>query len=290
MERTADHAEGVLYVVATPIGHMDDITLRALRVLADSDLVVAEDTRHTGKLLAHHQIQARLMSYHAHNERQRTPYLLERLAAGDKLALVSDAGTPSLSDPGYILVQEAVRHGVRVCPIPGASALMAALCAAGLPTEAFLFLGFPPRKARALHHALLALRHEPRTLIWYESPRRITALLEAIENTLGDRPAVVAREITKLHEEFLRGSVSALRSRLQARGTVKGEITLLVSGGSETQPAAREVLQAVLRDRLQNHRQSASKLARECASEFNWSRAEVYALIVEIQNNALEPL
>jgi len=285
MERMADRPEGVLYVVATPIGHMDDITLRALRVLAECDLVLAEDTRHTRKLLTHHQIQARLMSYHAHNERQRTPSLIQRLTAGDKLALVSDAGTPSLSDPGYILVQEAVQRGLRVCPIPGPSALMAALCAAGLPTEAFVFLGFPPRKCHALHQALRALQHELRTLIWYESPRRITALLEAIEKTLGDRPAVVAREISKLHEEFLRGPVSALRTRLLDRGTIRGEITLLVSGACETPKATREVVRDALRERLRNRRQPASKLARECAGEFNWPRAEVYALILEIQNH-----
>jgi 16S rRNA (cytidine1402-2'-O)-methyltransferase len=280
----ADCSAGVLYVVATPIGHMEDITLRALRVLGECDLVLAEDTRHTRKLLAHHGIRTRLLSYHAHNERQRTSALIQRLEAGAQLALVSDAGTPSLSDPGYVLVQEAAQRGFRVCPIPGPSALMAALCAAGLPTEEFLFLGFPPRKAQALQQMLQSLQHEPRTLIWYESPRRITTLLEAIEATLGDRPAVVAREITKRHEEFLRGTLSVLRTQLLARDTVKGEITLLVGGGAQPQAAPREVVWEALRERLRNRRQPASQLARECAAEFNWPRSEIYALILKIQN------
>ncbi|MBL0715775.1 MAG: 16S rRNA (cytidine(1402)-2'-O)-methyltransferase [Desulfosarcina sp.] len=272
---------GVLYVVATPIGNRDDITVRALQVLKTADCIASEDTRCTGRLLAHHGIKARLLSYHEHNERRRTPQLLARLQAGQAVALVSDAGTPSLSDPGYILVREAAAVGLRIRPIPGASAVVAALSVSGLATDSFIFLGFPPRKPRRLEQHLLALQNEPRTLIWYESPRRLLGLLEALERVLGDRSAVVGREMTKRYEEFLRGSLSMLGTQLGARTEIKGEITLLVDGCAKSTEPDREALFKAIRIGLQENRQPASALARELAAHFNLPRGQIYDMIMK---------
>ena len=219
---------GRLYVVATPIGNLEDITYRAVRVLGEVDLVACEDTRQTHKLLEHYGIRKPTVSYHEHNEAERTAELLVRLSEGAAIALVSDAGVPLVSDPGYRLVRAAVEAGIRVEPIPGPSALLAALAASGLPTDAFHFAGFLPPKTGQRARALETLRHEAATLIFYEAPHRILETLDAIEEVLGPRPVVVAREITKLHEEFLRGSVPEVRAALAERDAVKGEITLLV--------------------------------------------------------------
>jgi 16S rRNA (cytidine1402-2'-O)-methyltransferase len=275
----------VLYVVATPIGNLDDISIRALKVLQAADCIASEDTRCTGRLLAHHDIRTPLISYHEHNERRRTPQLLARLQEGQDVALVSDAGTPTLSDPGFILVREAAAAGVRIRPVPGASAAMAALSVSGLPTDAFIFLGFPPRKPRRLAQHLQGLQHESRTLIWYESPRRLLSLLEALRQVLGDRPAVIGREMTKRYEEFLRGPLSQLEARLSARDDIKGEITLLVAGrgpSAETDPTAlREAIQQALTE----NRLSASALARELATRFELSRGQIYELIMEVKKD-----
>ncbi|HFQ95080.1 MAG TPA: 16S rRNA (cytidine(1402)-2'-O)-methyltransferase [Anaerolineae bacterium] len=221
-----------LYLVFTPIGNLEDITLRALRVLREADLIAAEDTRHTGKLLAHYDIQRPLISLHEHNEAARIPDLLARLDAGERIALVSDAGAPAISDPGYQLVRAAIEAGHQPIPIPGPSALLAALVASGLPTDRFLFLGFPPRKAKLRGDWLAELRDEPGVLIFYESPRRLPALLADVAQTLGpNRPVVVARELTKLHESFWRG-----RAEEAARAFAeppKGEIVVLVGGVRE---------------------------------------------------------
>ncbi len=276
---------GVLYVVATPIGHRDDITVRALNVLRTADCIAAEDTRLTGRLLAHHGIQAHLISYHEHNEQQRTPHLLARLQDGRSVALVSDAGTPSLSDPGYILVREAAAAGIRICPVPGPSAALAALSVSGLATDAFIFLGFPPRKRRRLEQHLRSLQNEPRTLIWYESPRRLGGLLEALLKVLGDRPAVVGREMTKRYEEFLRGSLSQVAARLRARPDIKGEITLLVAGCPKTGVVDHDALSEVIRERLAADHPPASALARELAAQFDLPRSRIYDMIMDIKQN-----
>jgi len=220
-------ATGCLYLVGTPIGNLEDITLRALRILREADQVAAEDTRHTQKLMNHYEISRPLVSYHEHNEMTRAPELLIALEQGAKIALVSDAGMPLVSDPGYRLVTLCLRHQIPVVPVPGPSALLAALSASGLPNEEFLFVGFLPARSGERQRALKRLRIEDRTIILYEAPHRIAeSIAEALE-ILGDRPACLAREVTKLHEEFRRGKLSALAASLEER-PARGEITLLI--------------------------------------------------------------
>ena len=228
---TRNNLAGHLYVVATPIGHLADITLRAIDTLSHADLIAAEDTRHTRRLLSAHGIETRLISYHEHNERQRTPELIQRLEQGECIALVSDAGTPSVSDPGFRLVQAAIEHGIAVIPIPGVSAVMAAVSVSGLPTDAFIFLGFPTRKKNKRMQELRNVSHLPQTLIFYQSPRRINGFLDELLEALGDRQAVLAREMTKIHEEFIRGPLSHIQAQLMEKEALKGECTLLVSRG-----------------------------------------------------------
>ena len=224
-----------MYLVATPIGNLEDITLRALRVLREGAAVIAcEDTRQTQKLLEHFQIRKPLLSYHEHNETSRTEQILGMLERGESVALVSDAGTPLLSDPGYRVVHEAVAQGYSVVPLPGASAVLAALAASGLPTDQFRFIGFLPPKAGARRKVLESLAAEPATVIAYESPHRILESLGDMAEIFGTRPLALARELTKMHEEFLRGSASAIRQELERRSSVKGEITLVI-GRAETQ-------------------------------------------------------
>ncbi|MCS7315648.1 MAG: 16S rRNA (cytidine(1402)-2'-O)-methyltransferase [Bryobacteraceae bacterium] len=229
---------GTLYLVATPIGNLEDITLRALRILREVDLIACEDTRQTRKLLEHYGIHKPTISYHEHNEQARAEELAARLREGARIALVSDAGTPLISDPGYRLVQRAIAEGVPVEPVPGPSALLAALTASGLPTDAFRFGGYLPARPSARRKALSALREERATLVFYEAPHRILETLADIEEVLGPRPVVVARELTKLHQEFLRGAPGEVRRALAGRPAVKGEITLLVGRACE---AAGEV-------------------------------------------------
>ncbi|MGD9097123.1 MAG: 16S rRNA (cytidine(1402)-2'-O)-methyltransferase [Desulfobacterales bacterium] len=278
-----DEPSGTLYVVATPIGHRDDITVRALAVLRTADCIAAEDTRTTGRLLAHHRIKSHLISYHEHNEKRRTPQLMARLKEGQTVALVSDAGTPTLSDPGFILVREAAKAGMCIRPLPGASAAMAALSVSGLPTDAFVFLGFPPRKPQRLETHLRALHNEPRTLIWYESPRRLKDLLQALERIMGDRPAVIGREMTKRYEEFLRAPLSQLIKHLETREDLKGEITLLVGGYTPGPESSPDALQAIIREELKHNPRPAPGLARELAARFNRPRGEIYNLILDVK-------
>ncbi len=221
---------GALYVVATPIGNKDDITVRALSVFREVDLIAAEDTRKTRRFLAFHDIRSKLVSYHEHNEEKRTPQLIRKLNRGHQIALVSNAGTPLVSDPGYRLIETAISHNIDVVPIPGVSAAIAALSVAGLPTEAFVFVGFLPKKKGKRLQQLQALATADRTLIFYESPGRILALLQDIIKIMGDRRGALAREMTKLHEEFLRGRLSEIAQTLQVRTGIKGECTLLVAG------------------------------------------------------------
>jgi len=226
---------GRLYVVATPIGNLEDITLRALRILKEADLIVCEDTRHTMKLLSHFDFSKRLVSYHQHNEITRAPEIVIELEQGAQVALVSDAGTPTVSDPGYRLVSLCVRHGIPVVPVPGASAFVAALAASGMPTGEFVFAGFLPARQTARRKSLRALADEPRTLIFYEAPHRVIDTLEDALEILGNRPAVLAREITKAFEEFQRGHIVELLAAAQKKAP-RGEITLLISP-ADGQPA-----------------------------------------------------
>ena len=231
---------GVLYVVATPIGNLEDISLRALRILKEVDCVACEDTRHSGKLLHHFGISKPLVSCHEYNEEGRARELLGRLLDGENIALVSDAGTPLVSDPGYRLVALAVEAGIRVVPIPGVSAVTAALAASGLPTDCFRFLGFlPPKKQqrRAVFETLAAVTA---TVIFFEAPHRIVETLRDLEEILPRHPVVLARELTKIHEEFLRGTAAQLREILESRGHIKGEFTCLIGKGpipAETEAA-----------------------------------------------------
>jgi 16S rRNA (cytidine1402-2'-O)-methyltransferase len=219
-----------LYLVATPIGNLEDITLRALRVLKEVDLIACEDTRQTLKLLSHYGIKTRLVSYHEHNEMTKASELVVDLEGGAKIALVTDAGMPGISDPGFRLIALAIRHHVPVVPIPGASAFLAALVASGLPTDSFRFSGFLPAKSGQRRKLLESVRESPRTQVFYEAPHRLLETLADVVEVLGnDRHVVVAREVTKLHEEFLRGRAAEVLKQLKARGDVKGEITLLIA-------------------------------------------------------------
>jgi 16S rRNA (cytidine1402-2'-O)-methyltransferase len=236
---------GVLYLVATPIGNLEDITYRAVRVLGEADLIACEDTRQTRKLLDHYGIRKPTISYHEHNECQRAPELAARLLAGENVALVSDAGMPLVSDPGYRLVRAAIENGIRVESVPGPSAALAALAASGLPTHAFYFGGFLPSKPGQRAKALEALAGHPVTLVFYEAPHRLLETLDSIQQILGPRPVVVARELTKLHEEFLRGAAAEIRAELASRDSVKGEFTLLIGKAEAPAPADTPVEEAV---------------------------------------------
>ncbi|PYU01080.1 MAG: 16S rRNA (cytidine(1402)-2'-O)-methyltransferase [Acidobacteria bacterium] len=247
-----EHSSGrqvCLYLVATPIGNLEDITLRALRILKEVDQIACEDTRHTQKLLSHYNIRKPLVSYHEHNELTRAPELVVAMEQGAQIALVSDAGVPLVSDPGYRLVTLCLRHRIRVVPIPGPSALLAALSASGLPNEEFLFAGFLPARSGERRRALERLRIEDRTIIFYEAPHRIEETLIDAHEILGDRPACIAREVTKLHEEFRRGSLAELAASL-AEKPARGEITLLIGPvPAEEKSALRDTSQS-LADRV----------------------------------------
>jgi 16S rRNA (cytidine1402-2'-O)-methyltransferase len=222
-------AKPALYLVATPIGNLEDITLRALRVLKEVDVIACEDTRHTQKLLNHYAIATRTTSYHEHNEMTKAAELVKEMQEGASLALVTDAGMPGISDPGYRLITLAIRHHVPVVPVPGASAFLAALVASGLPTDSFRFSGFLPAKRGERRTILETIKNSPRTQVFYEAPHRIVESLEDVVEVLGaSRHVVLAREVTKIHEEFLRGRAGEVLETLKKREMVKGEITLLI--------------------------------------------------------------
>lgn len=222
-------SSGILYIVSTPIGNLEDITLRAIRILKEVTTIAAEDTRHTGKLLAHFEIRTPMTSYHDFNKEAKTPVIIKRLEDGESFALVSDAGTPTVSDPGYYLIKEAIAHEIPVSPIPGPSAAIAALCVSGLPTDRFLFEGFLARKKGKRDRQLEALKDDPRSLIFYESPYRIVSLLTAIEAICGDRRIAIGRELTKRYEEVIRGNISQVLEKLAGK-TFKGEACIIVEG------------------------------------------------------------
>lgn len=274
---------GLLYIVATPIGNLEDITLRALRVLKEVDLIAAEDTRHTQTLLRHYGINTPLTSYHEHNERSKAPSLVERLTKGENIALVSDAGTPAISDPGYRLVVEAVRNSIQIIPIPGASALAAALSAGGVPTARFAFEGFLPAKKQERKTTLEALKREARTLVFYEAPHRLKESLSDILQIFGDREIVIARELTKLHEEFLRGAASALIERLAERA-VKGEVTILVHGSAGEPEISEDQLRAEI-VRLIESGSGVKEIAETLSARHGLAKREIYRLGLEVKNS-----
>lgn len=224
-----NQSKGILYIVSTPIGNLEDITLRALRILKEVDLIAAEDTRHTGLLLKHFAIETPLTSYFQGNELKKKEFILSKLKQGDRVALVSDAGTPGISDPGFRLIQTAIEDQIPVVPIPGPSAVITALSVAGLPTDAFLFKGFLPHKSKKRRDLLKQLEETRETLIFYESPHRLSETLKDISEIFGDREMVLTRELTKIYEEVLRGKVSEIMNQISER-RLKGEITLVISG------------------------------------------------------------
>jgi 16S rRNA (cytidine1402-2'-O)-methyltransferase len=276
---------GTLYVIATPIGNLEDITLRALRILREEVVAIAcEDTRQTRKLLEHYEITKPLISYHEHNEASRAAEIVESLEGGDSVALVSDAGTPLVSDPGYRVVKAAIQRGFNVVPVPGASAVLAALAGSGLPTDEFRFIGFFPSKAGARRRALTEILNAPGTVVAYESPHRILDTLTEMAEVLGSGPVVLAREITKIHEEFLRGSAQEIREELAKRASIKGEITLIIGRPEKTASPVSDPLAEVLRleaeqglDRMQ--------AVKAVAKQLGLPKREVYRLAAERGNN-----
>jgi 16S rRNA (cytidine1402-2'-O)-methyltransferase len=270
---------GRLYVVATPIGNLKDITYRAVRVLKEAGLIACEDTRQTHKLLEHYGISRPVISYHEHNEAERAPELAARMAAGETIALVSDAGVPLVSDPGYRVVRAAIDAGVPVEPIPGPSAALAALSASGLPADEFRFCGFLPRKQGRRERPLESLRNEQATLIFYEAPHRILEALDAISQTLGTRPVVAAREMTKIHEEFLRGTAAEIRATLAARDAIKGEFTILVGKADEAPQDDTPLEEAI--ERLIHAGAERMEAIKAVAKSRGLSKREVYALLLK---------
>jgi len=273
---------GILYVVATPLGNRDDITLRALNILREVDLIAAEDTRKTRGFLALHAIQNNLISYHEHNEAERTPSLIAKLQKGISIALVSNAGTPTVSDPGYRLIKAALDNHLSVIPVPGVSAATAALSVAGLATDSFLFAGFLAKKKAKRVRQLNDLASESRTLIFYESPRRILALLNESMEVMGDRRGVLAREMTKLHEEYIRGRLSEIVERLQDRHDIKGECTLLISGNDRDTDQAWSVVRQQIEAEVAAGQNSISAIAREIAATSGIAKNRIYAEALRI--------
>jgi 16S rRNA (cytidine1402-2'-O)-methyltransferase len=272
-----------LYLVGTPIGNLGDMTARGLEVLKSVDLIAAEDTRHTGKLLHHFQVQTPQISYHEHNEQQRIPELIDKLQAGKSIALVTDAGMPGISDPGYQLVAACVAAGIVVVPIPGVTAAIAAVSASGLPTDRFVFEGFLPAKGEARRERLAAVQGESRTLIFYESPHRLRQTLGDFAVTFGsDRRIVLARELTKLHEEFWRGTVEEAIEYYTHREP-QGEYTIVLAGVILNQPTLSD---AAIREELRHlldQGMSRSQASRHLAEQTNLSRRYVYQLALAIE-------
>ncbi|HEX6182588.1 MAG TPA: 16S rRNA (cytidine(1402)-2'-O)-methyltransferase [Pyrinomonadaceae bacterium] len=262
---------GTLYLVATPIGNLEDVTRRALRVLSEADVVACEDTRRTRALLEHFGIRARTVSYHEHNERERAEGLARMIEEGSAVALVSDAGTPGINDPGYRLVRACAERGLRVVPVPGPTAFVAAVTASGLPTDEFYFGGFLPARPHARREKLASVKALRATLVFYETPHRITQALADAREVLGEREAAVARELTKLHEEVVRGRLSELQQHFSAEGAARGEMVLVIDrdmidegGGDETRPAASVAeLVAALEAEGLDQRAALKRAARE---------------------------
>jgi 16S rRNA (cytidine1402-2'-O)-methyltransferase len=276
---------GTLYLVATPIGNLADITHRALQVLKDVDLIACEDTRHTHKLLQHYGITTKTVSYHEHNEQQRTAQLIAQLKDGSDIAVVSDAGTPSISDPGFRLVRAAIENDVPVVPVPGPSAVISALIAAGLPTDEFFFAGFLPSRSNARRTRLNELRAVPGTLIFYEAPHRLASTLKDAYEILGEREAVVARELTKLHEEIKRGRLSELSSHFEDHDKARGEIVVLIDRTviAETTVTTESTIAALV-DRFEQEGMDHRAALKKAARELGLSRAEAYRKLVATKN------
>jgi len=281
MNQTNLNTVGTLYVVATPIGNLEDITLRALRILKEVDLIAAEDTRHTKQLLNHFDIHTPLISYYREKEAERSEELVQKLLAGDTIALVSDAGTPGISDPGAVLVKKAREAGITIVPLPGPSALTAALSAAGIVDGTFLFLGFPPAKKGQRQKLLSTFIEAPWALVFYESPHRIDALLADVLEILGDRQAFWARELSKLYEDLQAGSISQLLELATGKKN-RGEFVLIIQPGSSRQQATGENVEEILLWYKENTELSLKDVSRQIAKDLGLSRSDIYQKALEV--------
>jgi len=275
-----------LYIVATPIGNIEDISIRSLKVLDQVDLIAAEDTRETQKLLKHYNISTSLIACHDHNETQCAEKLITQLKKGATIALVSDAGTPTVSDPGYRVVLKAINENIKIVPIPGASAAITALSVSGLPSDSFVFQGFLPKKQGKKLKILSQLSLEPRTIIFYESPKRIISLLEELIKILGDREAMLGRELTKLYEECIRGKLSHIRECICNKKTIKGECTLLVSGYDPKSKTYdnKELRQKIKKYLEENDDLPMSQCVKNIVTLYGASRKKVYDISLDIKN------
>jgi 16S rRNA (cytidine1402-2'-O)-methyltransferase len=284
-------ATGTLYVVSTPIGNLEDITLRGLRILKEVDLIAAEDTRWTRKLLSRHGIHTPMTSYHEHNKEEKAVELIHRLREGKNVALVTDAGTPGVSDPGYVLLKAVIEEEIPVCPVPGPSATIAALSVAGLPTDRFCFEGFLPSRASGRRQRLAALRFEHRTMIFFESPRRLLATLQDMLEIWGEeRLVVVARELTKVHEEIVRGPLSRVIEAMCGR-LIRGEITILVAGWSPTQEEEKELpsMEREIRTLLEEGELSMKEIAAAVAQMYGIPKRQAYRAALGIRSQKGDP-
>jgi 16S rRNA (cytidine1402-2'-O)-methyltransferase len=273
---------GTIFIVATPIGNLEDITRRAERVLSGVDVIACEDTRRTRKLLSHLGIKKQLISYYEPKEEKTLPKIISILKDGKDVALVTDGGTPGISDPGYRLVKAVQEAGLTVTPVPGPSALTAALSASGLPTDLVSFIGFLPTKKGARTKMLEEIRDRPDTLVFYESPRRLGKLLKEASEILGDREAVVFREITKVHEEQVRGTILEIVNRIGETGT-RGECTILVRGAGKADKLSKDDLKHMISSAINAGEKSLSEIAAEVARESGWTRKEVYSLALKMK-------
>jgi 16S rRNA (cytidine1402-2'-O)-methyltransferase len=276
MNEDRDSAKGILYIVATPIGNLEDVTYRAVRILKKVHLIAAEDTRRTAKLLRAYAIETPVTSLYDQNERRKSMYLINKLKTGLNVAYVSDAGTPGISDPGYELVRQAILHDIRIIPVPGVSAVITALSVSGLPTDAFVFYGFLPSRARQRKTFLTSIEDEEKTLVFYESPKRLVSTLQDMENVFGDRNSVVLRELTKVFEEIFRGTISHVIGALEGR-VIRGEVTLIVAGRDKITTGypddeIRDRLEKLLKETKLSRRDVIGKLAQE----LEISRTRIY--------------
>ena len=280
---------GTLFVVATPLGNLEDMTFRAVRILKQVSLIAAEDTRHSRKLLSHYGIAAPVVSCHEHNEIRTAEKLIPHLKLKKDIALITDAGTPCISDPGYRLVTAVLAQGVPVVPIPGCCAVVAGLSVAGLPTDRFVFAGFLPKKITHQEQAIQALADQSATLVFYESPRRIQTLLERLLAILGDRDACLAREITKLHETFIRGPLSHVIACIGTNTPLKGECTLYVAGAKAPEPPSSRVLETLIQHRLAEAPLSTADLAKEISHQYAVSKKQAYDTILRLKSSHSNP-
>ncbi|MBU1291685.1 16S rRNA (cytidine(1402)-2'-O)-methyltransferase [bacterium] len=284
-----NETEGILYICGTPIGNLEDITIRALKILKEVKLIAAEDTRHTKKLLIHYQINTKVTSYHEYNKFKKAPYLVEILKNGQDIALVSDAGMPGISDPGYVLINLALNNNIKIIPIPGVSALITALVVSGLPTDKFVFEGFLPRKIKERKRYFKSIENEERTIIFYEAPHRLKRALKDMLDVWGERKIVIARELTKKYEEIIRGNLSQVITEINTK-EIKGEITLVVQGGIKKKGndtidfLKDECIMEIYLKKLKNQGYSNKDIIKIAQEKLNIPKNLIYKKLLEMQN------